>query len=43
MTFVLATCSLTTRGIGAEAFDIHESKAKWYLLLILKVSGGLVL
>ena len=28
MTFVLATCRLTTHGVGAEAFDIHKSKAQ---------------
>ena len=43
MTFVLATGRPTTHGVGAEALDIYESKAHWYLLLFLKVSGRLVL
>ena len=43
MTFVLAAGQPTTHGVGAEALDIYKSKAQWYLLLFLKVSGRLVL
>ena len=42
-TFVSAAGWPTTHGVGAEALDIYKSKAQWYLLLFLKVSGRLVL